>query len=213
MWRAAMLAPHLPDNNHGTCSIVPREEAPHMKQRIAVIVAFVSAAAISDAHAQAVVLPISKEGVVLKRDDLIQSVQPKDNSAAVGLAPAGAIRAGDDRIMVDVLRRAGTTAENPVVHDVVTEIYNIIEGSGEIELGGVIADPKPMLTNGAPTNPANIGPSRNGTHVSGGKIHSFGPGDQIMIPPGTAHRFVKLNSPVIYSVVRVNPDYEKDSKE
>ena len=115
--------------------------------------------------------------------------------------------------MVDVLRRTGTTAENPVVHDVVTEIYNIIEGSGTIELGGVIEDPKPMMNNGKPTNPANIGPSRSGAKVSGGKIHTFGPGDQIMIPPGTVHRFVKLDSPVVYSVVRVNPGYEKGKGE
>ena len=182
-----------------------------MKQNL--FLTLVAIASIGVAHAQAVVLPISKSGIVLKRDELVKSVQPKTDGAATALVPAGAIRAGDDRIMVDVLRRAGAVAENPVVHDRVTEIYNIIEGSGQIELGGVIEDPKPMLTKGAPTNPANIGPSFSGTKASGGKIYSFGPGDQIMIPPGIVHRFVKLDSPVIYSVVRVNPGYEKNRPE
>ncbi len=163
------------------------------------------------ALAQAVVLPLSKDGVVLKRDALVASVQPKSDGKALGLAPAVAIRAGDDRIMVDVLRRAGATAEGPVVHEVVTEIYNIIEGSGQIELGGTITDPKPMRSGpgGAPTNPANIGPSQNGVAMTGGTLHAFGPGDQIVIPPGVAHRFFKLDTPVVYSVVRVNPGYEK----
>jgi len=162
------------------------------------------------AAAQAPVLPLSQGGLVLKRDDLVRSVQPQPGGRATGLAPMGAIRAGDDRIMVDVLRRAGTSPEGPVVHDRVTEIYNIIEGSGLIEMGGTIADPKPMQSaSGAPTNPANIGPSRSGTQVSGGKVLTFGPGDQIMIPPGVVHRFVKLDTPVVYSVVRVNPGFEK----
>ena len=163
-----------------------------------------------NAAAQVAVLPATKDAVLLKREALVQSVQPKQDGSAVGLAPLGAIRAGHDRIMIDVLRRAGTTAENPVVHDLVTEIYTILEGSGQIELGGELVDPKPMLTNGKPTNPANIGPSRSATQATGGKVHSFAAGDQIMIPPGVVHRFVKLDAPVVYSVVRVHPGYEKD---
>lgn len=120
----------------------------------------------------------------------------------------GAVRAGDDRINVDVLRR-DSPDEGPVTHSVVTEIYYILEGGGDFATGGTLVDPKPMVRDGKPTNPASIGPSMKGTSVEGGTSHHVETGDVVMIPPNVAHGFVKLDGHVVYMVVRVNPDYEK----
>jgi mannose-6-phosphate isomerase-like protein (cupin superfamily) len=120
------------------------------------------------------------------------------------------VRAGDDRINVDVLQRSGTREEGPVSHRLVTEIYYILDGAGEIETGGEIPDPKPMTTaNGEPVNPANIGPSIRGDKIVGGTIRHISKGDVVMIPPNVPHRFKSLEGSITYMVVRMNPDYEK----
>jgi hypothetical protein len=125
-----------------------------------------------------------------------------------GMGAVGAVRAGDDRINVDVLRR-DTPDEGPVIHTVVTEIYTIVEGGGDFATGGTLVDPHPMMMNGKPSNPASIGPSLKGSAIAGGTSHHVGPGDVIMIPPNVPHGFTHLDGHVVYTVVRVNPGYEK----
>ena len=125
-----------------------------------------------------------------------------------GMSAVGAIRAGDDRVNLDVLRR-DTLDEWPTVHQAVTEIYYILEGGGDFATGGTLNDPQPMLTNGKPTNPASIGPSLKSEKSSGSSTHHVSAGDVVMIPPGVVHNFTKLDGHVTYMVVRVNPDYEK----
>ncbi len=164
------------------------------------------AAAAQTVAAQAPVPQASRGAVFITKDDFAKAVAARQSGEA--LAILGAVRAGDDRIMVDVLRR-DAPEEGPVAHSVVTEVYYIIEGGGDFATGGKITDPKPMLTNGRPTNPANIGPTMIGTTIEGGSTRHVAAGDSVMLPPGTVHRFTKLDGHVTYMVVRVNPDYEK----
>jgi mannose-6-phosphate isomerase-like protein (cupin superfamily) len=103
------------------------------------------------------------------------------------------------RASLALLRRtkAETTA---LVHDRVTEIYEITEGSGTLVTGGT-------LDNATPTDLTrlNAGPSRTGTH-RGGESRHVGPHDVIIVPAGTAHRFSALDGPVItYLVYRFEP--------
>jgi mannose-6-phosphate isomerase-like protein (cupin superfamily) len=125
-----------------------------------------------------------------------------------GMGALGAVRAGDDRINVDVLRR-DTPDEGPVTHAVVTEIYYITEGGGDFATGGTLVDPHPMMTNGKPTNPASIGPSMKSDKAVGGATRHLVTGDVVMIPPGVVHGFTRLDGHVTYMVVRVNPGYER----
>jgi mannose-6-phosphate isomerase-like protein (cupin superfamily) len=103
------------------------------------------------------------------------------------------------RASLALLRRtkAETTA---LIHDRVTEIYQITEGSGTLVTGGT-------LENATPTDLTrlNAGPSRTGTH-RGGESRHVGPQDVIIVPAGTAHRFSVLDGPVItYLVYRFEP--------
>jgi mannose-6-phosphate isomerase-like protein (cupin superfamily) len=103
------------------------------------------------------------------------------------------------RASLALLRRtkAETTA---LVHDRVTEIYEITEGSGTLVTGGT-------LDNATPTDLTrlNAGPSRTGTH-RGGESRHVGPHDVIIVPAGTAHRFSALDGPMItYLVYRFEP--------
>jgi mannose-6-phosphate isomerase-like protein (cupin superfamily) len=155
---------------------------------------------------QSNILPAQRGTVFITRDDFTKALAARAAGSALGVV--GAVRAGDDRINVDVLRR-DTPDEAPVTHDVVTEIYYVLEGGGDFATGGVITDAQPMMTNGKPTNPASIGPSRKGMKVEGGTTRHVTAGDVVMLPPNVVHGFTKLDGHVTYMVVRVNPDYEK----
>jgi mannose-6-phosphate isomerase-like protein (cupin superfamily) len=92
--------------------------------------------------------------------------------------------------------RAETSA---LIHDHVTEIYQITEGSGTLMTGGRLQDPKESdLTR------LGAGMSHTGTHV-GGTSQRVGPKDVIIVPAGTPHRFSQLDGPISYVVYRFEP--------
>ena len=106
---------------------------------------------------------------------------------------------GGHKASVALLRRvkAETTA---LIHDRVTEIYQITSGSGTIVTGGALEGSTPTdLTR------VNAGPSRTGTH-KGGESKHVGPKDIIIVPAGTPHRFSQLDGPeIVYMVYRFEP--------
>ncbi|WP_206239623.1 cupin domain-containing protein [Novosphingobium terrae] len=158
------------------------------------------------ALAQAAPLPAQSDAVFVAKGDFAKALAARANGKGLGVV--GAVRAGDDRVSLDVLRR-DTPDEGPVIHEKVTEIYTILEGGGDFATGGTLVDPKPMMMNGKPSNPASIGPSLKGSRVEGGTAHHVEAGDVVMIPPGVVHGFTRLDGHVTYMVVRMNPGYEK----
>ena len=97
-----------------------------------------------------------------------------------------------------MLRR--TKAEtSALIHDHVTEIYQIIEGSGTLVTGGSLDDAKATdLTR------VNAGMSQTGVH-RGGESRRVKPNDVIIVPAGTPHRFSELDGPITYLVYRFEP--------
>ncbi len=102
------------------------------------------------------------------------------------------------RVSVAMLHR--TKAEtSALIHDRVTEIYQIIEGGGTIVTGGSLSDAKPSdLTR------LGAGPSRTGVH-EGGDSRRVGPKDVIIVPAGMPHRMSQLDGPISYLVYRFDP--------
>jgi len=94
-----------------------------------------------------------------------------------------------------VVRRRQAGPNNASVHTAegdqqyVTEIYQILEGSGTYVTGGTMPDP----------NDRTAG-------IKGGESHDVKPGDFIVIPPGTAHWFSKINGQITYLEVRLPGD-------
>ena len=86
-----------------------------------------------------------------------------------------------------VIRRRLDGPNNASVHTKdgdgqdVTEVYYILEGSGSYTTGGSIPDPKNRTAG-----------------IKGGVTNDIKPGDVIVIPPGTAHWFSKINGHVTY---------------
>jgi mannose-6-phosphate isomerase-like protein (cupin superfamily) len=105
---------------------------------------------------------------------------------------------GGHKASVALLRR--TKAEtSALIHNRVTEIYQIVEGAGTIVTGG-------SLENATPTDltRVNAGPSQTGTH-KGGESRRVGPKDVIIVPAGMAHRFSQLDGAIVYMVYRFEP--------
>lgn len=175
-----------------------------MIARAALILAFQPGAALADSTAATA--PAPQAAVFIAKGDFQKVLDARVTGK--GMGAVAAVRAGDDRIAVDVLRR-DSPDDAPVFHSVVTEIYSILEGGGDFATGGTLVDPRPMMTNGKPTNPASIGPSMKSEKVTGGSIRHVAAGDVVMIPQGVVHGFTRLDGHVTYMVVRVNPDYEK----
>jgi mannose-6-phosphate isomerase-like protein (cupin superfamily) len=103
------------------------------------------------------------------------------------------------RASLAMLRR--TRAEgSALIHDRVTEIYQITAGEGTLVTGGTLADARPTdLTR------LNAGPSQTGTHRGGDSRH-VKPGDVIVVPAGTPHRFSALDgAEITYLVFRFEP--------
>jgi mannose-6-phosphate isomerase-like protein (cupin superfamily) len=102
------------------------------------------------------------------------------------------------RASLALLRRTKEET-SALVHNRVTEIYQIVEGAGTLVIGGTLDDAKATdLTR------LNAGPSQTGTH-RGGESRRVGPRDVIIIPAGTPHRFSALDGPITYLVYRFEP--------
>lgn len=91
-----------------------------------------------------------------------------------------------------VIRRRLAGPNNASVHTAegdrqdVTEIYQILEGSGTYVTGGTMPDPKDRTAG-----------------IKGGESREVKAGDFVVIPPGTAHWFSKINDHITYVEVRL----------
>jgi mannose-6-phosphate isomerase-like protein (cupin superfamily) len=112
--------------------------------------------------------------------------------------PIKTVDTGAYKVTIVILRRIPTnTPDSALLHDRVTEVYQIISGAGMFETGGALMDGKPVdLTSEA------AGPSVRGT-IQGGESRRMGPGDLVVIPPGLPHRFSKLEGTITYLVTRI----------
>jgi mannose-6-phosphate isomerase-like protein (cupin superfamily) len=117
-----------------------------------------------------------------------------------------ALDIGKLNVDIGVVYRRALTGENPVAeHDLVSEVYHVIDGSATLVTGPDIV--------GAQRRPAtneNVrllnGPGSNGTSIRDGVTHHLKPGDVIVIPAGVGHWFTKIDDHIRYLMVRIDPD-------
>ena len=102
-------------------------------------------------------------------------------------------------IRVGIVHRQNAEAK-PLMHQQLSEIYNIIEGSGTLMTGGTMPEPRPV------SDPPNLGPtpSFSGDAV-GGTVRKVGPQDIVIVPAGMPHRFIQLDGPITYVIYRFEP--------
>lgn len=119
--------------------------------------------------------------------------------------PIRAVDVGKLNVGVAVVYRSAKASQSAVAHDNVTEVYEILEGTGTLMTGGTILDAKgAVATAHDSTGPS--GPSVRGTNLRGGEPRRVGPGDLVVIPPGVPHIFSQIDGTIKYVVVRTDPD-------
>ena len=84
-----------------------------------------------------------------------------------------------------VVRRRQEGPNNASVHNDLTEIYNVVGGSGTFVTGGTIANPQDRTAG-----------------ISGGVARHIQAGDFVVLPPGTPHWFSKIDGSITYVETR-----------
>ena len=138
-------------------------------------------------------------GTVVTAEEIASTLKQSIANNVVDQPVKAADVPGGHKASLALLRRtkAETTA---LIHDRVTEIYQITQGSGTIVTGGT-------LENATATDLTrlNAGPSHTGMHKGGDSRH-VGVQDVIIIPAGTPHRFSQLDgAEIVYLVYRFEP--------
>ena len=90
-------------------------------------------------------------------------------------------------------------------HDLVSEVYHIIDGSATLVTGPDLVDKKRR-----PAHQDNVrllnGPGHGAASIRNGVTHQLKAGDVIVIPAGTGHWFTKIDDHISYLMIRVDPD-------
>jgi mannose-6-phosphate isomerase-like protein (cupin superfamily) len=90
-------------------------------------------------------------------------------------------------------------------HDLVSEVYHIIDGSATLVLGPDITNRQRRPATQQTVREFN-GPGNNGSEVKNGVAYQLKPGDVVVIPAGTGHWFTKIDDHIDYLMVRIDPD-------
>jgi mannose-6-phosphate isomerase-like protein (cupin superfamily) len=90
-------------------------------------------------------------------------------------------------------------------HDLVSEVYHIIDGSATLVTGPDVEGMKRRPATNENVRLLN-GPGSNGTSIRNGATYQLKAGDVIVIPAGVGHWFTKIDDHIRYLMVRIDPD-------
>jgi mannose-6-phosphate isomerase-like protein (cupin superfamily) len=95
-----------------------------------------------------------------------------------------------------------------ILHSEITEIYYIFQGKATLMTGGTIADPRPIAVDVPAWKGSSVvfnTPTFGGA-FKGGTPRVVGPGDIIVVPPGTVHQWGAVDTPMlVYFIARIDP--------
>jgi hypothetical protein len=95
-----------------------------------------------------------------------------------------------------------------IVHSEITEMYYIFSGKATLITGGTIADAKPIAVDVPAWKGSSVvfnTPTLGGP-FKGGTPRAVGPGDFIVVPPGTVHQWGPIETPMlVYFIARIDP--------
>jgi mannose-6-phosphate isomerase-like protein (cupin superfamily) len=118
------------------------------------------------------------------------------------------VEIGKGHVGIGVVHRGALPAplaDSAAEHDLVSEVYHVIDGSATLVTG-------PDLV-GKKRRPADLetvrlfnGPGNNSSSIRDGATHQLKAGDVIVIPAGTGHWFTKIDDHITYLMIRIDPD-------
>jgi mannose-6-phosphate isomerase-like protein (cupin superfamily) len=115
---------------------------------------------------------------------------------------------GKAQVEIALVHRGKLDAPAPrsvASHDLVSEVYYIISGSGTNRTGPDIVDPQRRPPDDRAVRLLN-GPGANGTDMRNPAEHELTAGDVLVIPAGTGHQFTKIDDHITYLMIRIDPD-------
>ncbi len=115
---------------------------------------------------------------------------------------------GKTQLGVGVVHRGKLLApakDSVAEHDLISEVYHVIDGSGTLVTGPDIVDEKRRPADSQTVREFN-GPGNGGASIRNAVTHSLVPGDVIVIPAGTGHRFTRIDDHITYLMIRIDPD-------
>lgn len=102
----------------------------------------------------------------------------------------------------------GPVSATGIVHSEITEIYYIFQGRATLVTGGTIAEAKPIAVDVPAWKGSSVvfnTPTLGGP-FKGGTPRVVGPGDIIVVPPGTVHQWGAVETPMlVYFIARIDP--------
>ena len=116
-----------------------------------------------------------------------------------------AVDVGKSNVDIGVVYRNKTAGGAVAEHDLVSEVYHVIDGSATLVLGSDISDLKRRPADDRAVRMLN-GPGGNGASIRNGATYQLKPGDVVIIPAGVGHWFTKIDDHISYLMVRVDPD-------
>ena len=115
---------------------------------------------------------------------------------------------GKAQVEIALVHRGKLDAPAPrsvATHDLVSEVYYILSGSGTNRTGPDVVDPERRPPDDRAVRLLN-GPGANGTDLRNPAVHELTAGDVLVIPAGTGHQFTKIDDHITYLMIRVDPD-------
>jgi mannose-6-phosphate isomerase-like protein (cupin superfamily) len=114
---------------------------------------------------------------------------------------------GKANVGVAVVHRGKINNPQAVVaeHDLVSEVYHVIDGSATLVLGPDLIDKQRRPSTETTVRLLN-GPGNNAKGMRNGVAYEIKAGDVVIIPAGTGHQFTKIDDHVTYLMIRVDPD-------
>jgi mannose-6-phosphate isomerase-like protein (cupin superfamily) len=123
---------------------------------------------------------------------------PRD---AVSDKPIRVADVGGYKVGIFAVFRPKTMPGEAITHQTkITEVYQMLEGSGTLVTGGTLMDAKQdKVSNGVYTNV-------RGTGIEGGTSRRVAKGDIVIIPGGVPHWWSRLDGDVTYLITRADPE-------
>jgi mannose-6-phosphate isomerase-like protein (cupin superfamily) len=145
-------------------------------------------------------------GTYIKREEIQAYLKRVPHDVVVSDQQVRAVDVGKSNVDIGVVYRGKLTGNSPVAeHDLVSEVYHIIDGSATLVTGPDITDLKRRPPDDRAVRLLN-GPGGNGATIRNGKTFELKPGDVVIIPAGTGHWFTKIDNHIRYLMVRIDPD-------
>ena len=142
------------------------------------------------------------------RSDEIQAYVKKAVAEKLTDQQVRDVEIGKSHIGIGVVYRGRLTApaaDSVAEHDLVSEVYHVMDGSGTLMTG-------PDLVN-SQRRPADLetvrlfnGPGHNASSIRNPVSQELKVGDVVVIPAGTGHVFTRIDDHITYLMVRIDPD-------